>query len=402
VTDQDNINKFYGDGSVYLGLFDRVEVGATVQSLNDSNLGGNVWGAFGRIAILRPETQGIGLAVGGRYVTAPEFDDNVEYMPPRLGFPDQRFRADLPDDEGGFLDDGGLDTEMSLYGVVSAFLRGLDTSFLPEHDFTFSLGYGTGMFTEGENQNFYRAADSDGVFAGAALHMMLSESTLLNVMGEWNGFDVNLGAQLDFGGFRVGGHYLGSNYLEDSGMYRSPKIGILGSVALCPSGDSFLCKPGLMMREGPDTVMLPAPPPDTVVVEREVAPPLPTGTPTDICLATGETVQVLVTAQGDTLVGDDRVSIRTLRSSGIAFEGDYAAGADWFEMDEPITFSEREYLKSGGEVRLECPNIVQVGEHMGVPLFAMRSAEEPYEMIYVPVRPGVWQPYETDLRRTRG
>jgi hypothetical protein len=257
------------------------------------------------------------------------------------------------------------------------------------------------MFTEGENQTWYSSSDSEGVFAGAGVHMAVADETLLNLMGEWNGFDVNLGAQLDFGGIRVGAHYLGANYLESSSMYRSAKLGILGSVAICPESDTFLCKPGLMERAAADTVQLPAPPPDTVMVEREVAPPLPTGTPTEICLATGETAEVLVTAQGDTLVGAERVSVRTLRP-GVVFAGSYAAGMDWFESDQPVTHAEREYLKSGGTVRLDCPAIMQIGEWMGVPLYAMRNADEPYAMIYVPVRPGVWQPYETDLRRTRG
>ena len=75
---------------------------------------------------------------------------------------------------------------------------------------------------------------------------------------------------------------------------------------------------------------------------------------------------------------------------------------EWFETDQPMTYDEREYLKSGGPVRLDCADIMRIGEHMGVPLYVMRSAEEPYETIYVPASPGVWQPYETDLRRTRG
>jgi hypothetical protein len=45
---------------------------------------------------------------------------------------------------------------------------------------------------------------------------------------------------------------------------------------------------------------------------------------------------------------------------------------------------------------------MRVGEHMGVPLFVMRNAERPFETLYVPVRPGVWQAYQTGLQRTRG
>ena len=390
---------FFGDGSITLGLFDRVEIGTTLQSFNDSQEGGNMVGAHGRVAILRPENQGIGLAGGVRYVTAPDFDDNVDYMPNRLGFPDQRFRESLAD--GGDLDET-TDTELSLYGVATAFLRGLDVPWLPRYDVTLSAGWGTGLFSEGEEIDFYSFADSEGFFGGGSVNFALTDGSVLRLMGEYNGFDLNWGAQFDFNGFRIGGHWLGANYQEEVDIYRSPKWGILGSVALCPQGDDgFLCRPGLLDREAADTVQLPAPPPDTVTVEREVAPPLPTGTPTEICLATGESATVLVTAQSDTLVGENRVSIRNLRP-GVVFAGSYAAGMEWFENDDAITFEEADYQKSGGEVRLDCADIMQVGEHMGVPLFVERSAERPFEMLYVPVRPGVWQGYETGLAQTRG
>ncbi len=390
----DGIDKFYGDGSVTLGLFDRVEVGASLQSFNDSDKGGNMWGAYGRLALLRPTNQGLGLAVGARYVSAPSFDDAVDYAPTRLGFPDGRARKNFVGN------DVEMNSEVSLYGVASVFLRGFDSDWFPEHDWTLSLGWGNGMFNEGEELDWYRYADSEGVFAAAAMHMDVGQNKLLNLMGEWNGFDLNLGAQLDLGGIRVGGHYLGANYLEDISAYRSPKFGFLVSMALCPDG-GVLCKPALMERPAPDTVRLPAPPPDTVTVTREVAPPLPTGNPASICLATGENVSVLVTAQGDTLVGPNRTSIRTLRP-GVVFAGTYAAGRSWYTNDEAVRFEDRSYNKSGGEVSMQCADIMRVGEYMGVPLFAMRSAERPFETLYVPVRPGVWQAYQSGLRRTRG
>ena len=133
----------------------------------------------------------------------------------------------------------------------------------------------------------------------------------------------------------------------------------------------------------------------------EVAPPLPSGTPATLCLATGESAEVLVTAQNDTLVGPNRVSVRTLRP-GVVFAGTYAEGMDFFEGDEDIEFEDRGYSKSGGEVRQNCNSIMRVGEHMGVPLFADSGASSPFETVYVPVRPGVWQAYQTGLQSTRG
>ena len=59
-----------------------------------------------------------------------------------------------------------------------------------------------------------------------------------------------------------------------------------------------------------------------------------------VCLATGENVQVRVTAQGDTLVGPSRASIRTLRP-GVVFAGTYAEGRSWYINDQDVTFENR-------------------------------------------------------------
>lgn len=131
-------------------------------------------------------------------------------------------------------------------------------------------------------------------------------------------------------------------------------------------------------------------------------PVLPTGQASTICLATGEAVQVLVTAQNDTLVAASRTSIRVLRRGGAGFAGTYAQGRAWFEQDEDLTYERRSFQKSGGEIRLNCPDIMRVGEYQGVPLFVRRNATPPYQQLFVPVRPGVWQMYESGLRRTRG
>lgn len=390
-------DKWYSDASVAMGLFDRVEVGTTIQSLNDAGAGGNIWGLFGRVNLFKPTNQGLGLAVGARYVTAPDFT-GVDAQPTRIGIPDPRFRE-------SYTGKDDVSTELSLYGVTTAHIRGFDQGFLPKHDLTFSLGYGTGMFEAGDELSFYKFATSNGWFFGSALHFGIGENSILSFMGEYNGYDVNLGAQYDFGGIRLGAHYLAVNYPEPANgywsEYRKPKFGLLASVAICPQGGSLLCKPKLMERPQPEVIQLPAPPADTVRITREVERPLPDGTPATVCLATGENTEVRVTAQGDTLVGPTRASIKTLRP-GVVFAGTYAEGRDWFTGGTDITFEKARYTKSGEEVRLECAQIMRVGEHMGVPLFAMRNAERPYQTIYVPVRPGVWQAYQTGLRRTRG
>ena len=392
------VDSYSSDASLAVGLFDRLEVGTTLQSFNDATSGGNIWGLFGRVQLVQPANEGLSLAVGGRYVTAPDFGDGVAYQPTRLGIPDRRFRE-------SYTGLSNANTELSLYGVASAHVRGFEQGLLPENDLTFSLGYGTGMFQGGDQLDFYRFADSEGWFFGSGVHIGLGDSSLLTLMGEYNGFDVNLGAELDAGGIRVGAHFLAVNYAEPDGgyfsEYRRPKFGILASVALSPNADRLLHRPSLMKRLAPDTIILPAPPPDTVRVTREVAPPLTQGTPANVCLASGANVQVRVSAQGDTLVGPSRISIRTLRP-GVVFAGSYAGDAAWFRNDEAITFDERQYDRSGNELRLDCGQIMRVGEHMSVALFAVRSADRPFETIYVAVRPGIWQGYRRGLRRTRG
>ena len=392
------LKKWYSDGSVSVGLFDRAEVGAVLHSIDD-NGSGNMLGAFGQLALLRPSSRsaGLGLAVGGRFATSPDYDSPLAifYAPNRLGIPDANFLQGY----GPGTED--TNTNTTLYAVASAFLKGGDSDVFPDHDVTVTLGWGTGTFAGGDDLPWYSFASSKGLFGGATVHMAVGEEALLNVSGDWNGFDVNLGAQLDVSGIRLGVHYLGSNYWGDASLYRSPKFGALASIALCPSGGAMLCKAQLIQRATADTIRLPAPPPDTVIVTRDIAAPLPTGQATMICLATGEDISVLVTAQGDTLVGPSRTSIRVLRQAGVVFAGEYAQGRPWFTQDQPISFDGRSFQKSGGEIRLSCADIQGVGDYQGVPLFVRRAAAAPYAQLYAPVRPGVWQMYE-NLRGTRG
>ena len=213
------------------------------------------------------------------------------------------------------------------------------------HDVTLHLGWGGGLFSAGRELEFYRDADSRGIFAGAAVHVGLGAGRLLNLVADFNGFDANAGVQLDLGGIRVGAFALGLQH-DGTSTFRSRKFGVLGSVAFC-GGRRGLCRGE--RRPAPDTVTLPAPPPDTVVVVREVAPEtanVPEGSPETLCLATGVGVSVRVTAAGDTLVGPPWVSIGDLRP-GLVFAGSYAEGREWFTADEPVRFEDREYTRTG-------------------------------------------------------
>ena len=131
---------------------------------------------------------------------------------------------------------------------------------------------------------------------------------------------------------------------------------------------------------------------DTVTVTQTVEPPLSEGTPAEICLSTGVTVQIHVAANGDTLIGEKRVPIKDLRP-GVGFHGVYAVDKDWYLRGDVVTFERRNYRRAGVERVRACDELKLVGAHQGVPLFAEVTAREPLPMIIVPVRPGIYQDY---------
>jgi len=373
------VDEWKSDVSLAVGLLDRVEAGATFQSFADEDKGGTMAGGFGRLLLLRPgPSGGFGLAGGLRFVSRPSFDDaepGVEFQPSRLGFPDRRLRE-------SYAGKGDVNTAWTPYVVASAVLPGFDSRLLPTHDVTLTLGRGGGIFSGGEGlEDWYGPA-------------RVGETAVVNLVADYNGFDANLGAQVDVGGVRIGGYVLGLNHGENAGRYRSRKAGLLASVALCPTRGG-LCRPDLLERSEPDTVRIPPPPPDTVLVERAAEPVRAAGAPLTLCLATGVAVEVRVTARGDTLVGRRAVPLREL-GPGIVLAGAYAGERAWFTGDAPVEHDGRAYRKSGEETRLDCATVERVGEHEGVPLFGTRDAAGPPPVVWVPVRPGIWQPYRPE------
>lgn len=384
-------DRFYSDGSVAIGLFDRAEAGVTLQSFADADAGGKMWGVFGRVRLWEPIDQGLGLAVGGRYVTSPSYNDGVAYAPGRLGFPDRRLRE-------RYTGLNGVKSNLSLYGVATAYLRGYDGGPLPENDMTFSLGYGGGSFSEGGEVDFYSSGHANGWFMGTAFHIGMRERTQLTLMAEHNGFDVNVGAHVDWDGLRVGAQYLASNHQEPTGghysEFQQPKFGVLASVAICPTKKGFRCRPRMMARIEPDTIFMRAPPPDTVIVRvPEGAAPVFEGREVNICLSTGQNIPLRVTIAGDTLVGRAGLPIRLLRP-GLVFAGRYAGNAFWYQNDEVITFEGDDFARSAETFPIDCDQILRVGVYQGIPIFGVISARRPLDVLFVPVRPGVWHRYE--------
>lgn len=393
---------YHDDGSLSVGLFDRGEMGVSIQSLGSPDSGGDMWGIFGRINLLQPRGQGVGVAVGGRYLTRQDFGDGVMRASGRLGFPDRRLVRRF---EGS---DKPMRTRLSLYGVATAQLRGFDASRIPENDLVLSLGWGGGMFRGSSGADFY-GDGSNGWFAGASSHWRLGDDAVFLIMAEHNGFDVNVGMRADVSGASVGVHVLGANHSRPPGGYisgyRSPKLGFSVSLSVCPDAPGLRCRSGLMERVEPDTIRIPPPPPDTVVIDARTAPSEPEGEPATVCLSTGQGAPVRITAAGDTLVGPSGTPIAELRPI-VDFAGQYAAGALWYERRDDIQFEGDRFVPVGGPFDITCGEILRVGAYQGIPLFADRDAIRPLEAVFVPVRIGVWQRYERpqerqEVRRSR-
>lgn len=383
------VDEFFSDASLAVGLFDRAEMGVTLQALGDEASGGDVWGLFGRVRLWEPIDQGLGLAVGGRYLTSPSFGDGIDYRPGRLGFADERLRADYTGLQGA-------GTNLSLYAVATAFLRGFDAGRLPRNDLTFTLGVGSGMFGGPGELDFYSSGHSNGWFVGSAIHVETSARSVLTVMAEHNGFDVNVGAHHDWDGFRVGVQYLASNHdwpsAGHTSEYQKPKLGVLGSIAICPGRSGLRCRPRRMARIEPDTIFIPPPPPDTVIVNVAAAAE-PTGEEAALCLSTGQSIPIRLASDGDTLIGPSWISVRAMRPN-LVFAGTYAADAFWYRAGQLVEFEGGEFIASPDRFPLECGQVLRVGVFEGVPLFSVVSARRPLNVVFVPVRPGVWHRYE--------
>jgi hypothetical protein len=129
---------------------------------------------------------------------------------------------------------------------------------------------------------------------------------------------------------------------------------------------------------------------DTVTVVKEVPappPPLAAGDSVDICLSTGMTAIVHITAARDTLIGDARIPISAVRPS-LSFAGAYAQ-----QWPDTVRFEKRLYRKHGVVKRKTCDELKNVGELMGIPVFAEVTAPQPLPMIIIPMRPGGFQDY---------
>ena len=219
----DAFSKWVSDASVAIGLFNRVEVGASIQHFDSEENGGNMLGGFARISLLPASMERFALAAGARFVTSPSYGADSDYgdaQPGRLGYPDYRLLKSPANQEVE-----GMSSNLSPYVVATAHAMGSESM-----DVTLTGGWGMGMFSSGGDLDFYSSTGTGGIFGGAALHFHMGGGRLLNVMAELNGFDVNAGLQVDLGNIRVGGFMHGLTG-DGGSTYRSQKFGVLASLS---------------------------------------------------------------------------------------------------------------------------------------------------------------------------
>ena len=219
----DAFSKWVSDASVAIGLFNRVELGASIQHFDSEENGGNMLGAFARISLLPASMERFGLAAGARFVTSPSYGADSDYgdlQPGRLGYPDYRLLKSPSNEEVD-----GVSSNLTPYVVATAHAMSSETM-----DLTLTGGWGMGMFSSGGDLAFYSQTATGGIFGGAALHYHMGGGRLLNVMAELNGFDANAGVQLDLGNIRVGAFAMGLLH-DGTSAYRSGKFGVLAALS---------------------------------------------------------------------------------------------------------------------------------------------------------------------------
>ena len=216
---KEGFDKWLSDGALAIGLFNRVEIGASIQHFDDEENGGNMLGGFARVSLLPASMQKFALAAGARYVTTPSYGSGFpDVQPGRLGHPDYRVLTSPA---------GGDDFSGNLSPYVVATATPVSSGSL---DMTLTAGWGMGQFSAGGDLDFYSSGNAGGLFAGSALHFALGGGRLMHLMAEYNGFEVNAGLQVDLGNFMVGAFSHGLNG-DGHSTYRSRKFGLQAALS---------------------------------------------------------------------------------------------------------------------------------------------------------------------------
>ena len=140
----------------------------------------------------------------------------------------------------------------------------------------------------------------------------------------------------------------------------------------------------------------PEPPP--VPVRTVAAPPSPPAAPPE------RQIQVCVVQRGELrnveavfrpATGDTLVAGRPFALVHPTMAPSYATATSWFIDADSMTFEGGTWVKFGVTRVIQPEQLPMVGEFAGTPLFAEAAREEPFEVLYVPARPGCeFQPYQ--------
>ena len=211
--------KWLSDASVTVGLFDRVEIGATIQHLAAADEGGNIMGGFGRVSLLPSSIEGFNVAVGARYTNSPTFGSRYAYdfQPNRLGYPDSRLHRDVGSEE--------YSANLSPYAVATGYLPLGESA-----EVSATVGWGSGVFGSGGDLDFHQDGATGGIFGGLGIHVGVGATNQVSIVAEHDGFDANVGAQVDLGFVRAGAFMLGMLH-DGYSTFRSRKFGVMASVA---------------------------------------------------------------------------------------------------------------------------------------------------------------------------
>lgn len=216
---KEGIDKWLSDGALAIGLFNRVEIGASIQHFDEEENGGNMFGGFARVSLLPSSMQRFGLAAGARYVTSPGYGAGfMDVQPGRLGHPDYRVLQSPAAGEE-------FSSNLSPYVVATA--NAVSSGSV---DMTLTAGWGMGMFSAGSDLDFYSSGSAGGLFGGAGLHFAMGGGRLMHLMAEYNGFEMNAGLQVDLGNVMVGAFSHGLNGDGES-TYRSRKFGVQAAIS---------------------------------------------------------------------------------------------------------------------------------------------------------------------------
>jgi len=111
-----------------------------------------------------------------------------------------------------------------------------------------------------------------------------------------------------------------------------------------------------------------------------------------------------VEAMYNPATGDTTVAGQPFSSAFPATAG-YAAGANWYINNEPITIGGRRFVKFGLPRVVSVTDVTRTGEYQGVGVYTDATATGTPDVVYIPVRPGCeFQPYQYEVpaRGVRG